>query len=291
MRLGLRKDRVATLSFSVRSAAESDQLIEAGYKLRRAPEHGVWCHTRRMKTSEIVRELSEIQANLAQDPASLSIGSKRAIDGSWIPRWFIMYDPNADIVEGRQRVDVVVMKNMDEMTGLSPAMRNTVVKALVDTLDCDDNAWEYAYLEVSDETENARGFAFTWTLGSMLRWNDIVRYRLWTGSVDVESESVLNRRRQRPCKGVYWGNLFGPEILSRLGGKDAFIAEFEAAREEAHSDGAWLREMRNGGVFFTLSGELLDCWHVTASPLISFSPSLRMAVWLWDRLRNAGLLL
>lgn len=78
---------------------------------------------------------------------------------------------------------------------------------------------------------------------------------------------------------------------SRLGGRDSFIAEFEAAGDDAGSDGDWLREMRNGGVFFTLSGELLDCWHVTASPLISFSPSLRMAVWLWDRLRNAGLLL
>lgn len=202
-----------------------------------------------------------------------------------------MYDPNADIIEGRERVDLVTMKDANEVIAVQPAVRASIVSKLLDALDEADGGWEYAYLEINDETENARGFAYSWTLGAALRWDALLKYRLWTGSIDVESESVLERRRQRPCKGVYWGNLFGPEILARLGGKDAFIAEFEAAREEAHSDGAWLREMRNGGVFFTLSGELLDCWHVTASPLISFSPSLRMAVWLWDRLRNAGLLL
>lgn len=186
---------------------------------------------------------------------------------------------------------MLLMKAAYEITEMSAARRHRFIDAVVDALEVGDDGWEYAYIEMNDETEHAMANGYNSMLGSSIRWNDAIRYRLWQPCVESEAEAVRERRRQRPCKGVYWGNLFGPEILARLGGKDAFIAEFEAARDEAGSDGAWLREMRNGGVFFTLSGELLDCWHVTASPLISFSPALRMAVWLWDRLRNAGLLL
>lgn len=85
--------------------------------------------------------------------------------------------------------------------------------------------------------------------------------------------------------GVFWGNLFGPEMIKRMGGLSVIKREMRRMSGGRHPDP--VRECPDGGAIVTLSSKIADfmyphfgvCW-----------PQFDHAEWLHRRLAQAGLL-
>jgi hypothetical protein len=116
----------------------------------------------------------------------------------------------------------------------------------------------------------------------------------WPGNAPlarwVEQENWLwsiSQKRDR-VRGVYWGNYFGPEILLRLGGKEAFVEKFTSvARSHDGTPDAQCWSFANG-VFVSLCLNPQDCR--PGLPLGIDFAAQRNLQWLVRELGPAGVL-
>jgi len=286
LRIGVRGDPRIRLTFSVCDSRELARLVQSGYKQQ-------WksCLSlhRSMRASQAEVEVAELKPD-AKFGFWVSLGQRGTGEETYIPRWEISYETPLGSSDEACRAEMYVMKPAYEIHECSPEDRHEIINTFLDAIDVTDDRWDYAYFEIADETEHMFGRAYNGQLGNPIRWHDAVRYRLWQVASGDEFDLIEARRKRHPCKAVYWGNFFGQGILDRLGGKRAFLKDFNAARRTLLAEDAWHRSIHSG-VFVALSSDVLHSWYVTAPWLPPLSPHLRMAAWLWERLRSADLLL
>lgn len=91
--------------------------------------------------------------------------------------------------------------------------------------------------------------------------------------------------RRYKARGIFWGNLFGPSIVERLGGADAFGEEYE--RLEDRRDYDLISRQRDGSLLVTLCKSVGD-FRFPFRKLMP--PTLERAAWLYERLCEAKLM-
>lgn len=134
-------------------------------------------------------------------------------------------------------------------------LEKTGVKVVIDKFKehfqiADAHSPPYGLIDLATPEDAWAGFVYgsLWMLASPLhRW---VEQGNW-----VYSASKLGDR----VRGIYWGNYFGPKILTRLGGRENFIERYRAhARMADGTPSAHIWEFTNG-VFVSLCLDPLGC--------------------------------
>lgn len=132
---------------------------------------------------------------------------------------------------------------------------------------------KYGIIDVADSMETGIG---RWLGASDQLYASFHRRllrRLWAEEVG----------RKPKVLGVFWGNLFGPEMIERLGG----LAQLRAALHESSGSSYPIRECPNGGAIVLLSERVTDFMY----PRLGITwREFDRAAWLHRRLAMAGLL-
>lgn len=111
----------------------------------------------------------------------------------------------------------------------------------------------------------------------------------WHRYVNLFAWQDAGRARLHLARGVYWGNLLGPEICAKIGDGVSFAKEFEAYCRSGvyHPQSATLDN--NNRLLLLLSDDPMDMVEVDGQDAKEWT--VGVAAWLQRRLREVGALL
>ncbi len=154
------------------------------------------------------------------------------------------------------------------------ALRNVVHKfmsAVVATACC-----TYALVDDGDVAETGRGWYYSLVNQSHINLQRQISRHVWTRS---------GPDRCYKARGVYWGNLLGPQMVSELGDVEKFVAEY--AEMDNPRDNDLIQQYEDGSMLVLISADPADVYR----PYVRMGwPMLDRAAWLYRRLAAARLL-
>jgi hypothetical protein len=197
-------------------------------------------------------------------------------------------NPFADGHEESPATEIHAVCLAQPILSLGAAEQTRWVHRVLDGVAVSGTSWDYGYIEMGDWSEILEGGAYTATMGSLLRWRQMLEYNVWQAHGMLPSGFTIWRDKY-PVKGVYWGNYFGPRVLERIGGAGRLKAYIDERCKEDPRNG-WYRDMPGDALFLALSDRISDAQYLPGGSQSSMR-AMTNAVWLWSVLREANVMI
>jgi len=142
----------------------------------------------------------------------------------------------------------------------------------------------YGLIDCGDRNEIAFGRHYSSALQACVRLPRKIEKHLWI---------IAGRDQVRYARGVFWGNLFGLDMVKRLGGADSLIEGFVHATTDSHNRDRERAELTakfdDGSVLLKLSPEVSPLYGFPGAALLD--GTVERGAWLYRKLAEARLLI